>query len=88
MYEVICRSSSINICLQCPRTAYYVPNFITEIEESLLISNIYKTPKTKWTQLSNRRLLNFGGVPHAKGMIAEDIPVWLVNFLDKINKLG
>lgn len=31
-------------------------------------------PLPKWTQLTNRRLQNWGGIPHPKGMIAEEIP--------------
>lgn len=35
----------------------------------------------------NRRLQNWGGIPHPKGMIAEEIPPWLQNYLDRINSL-
>lgn len=47
-----------------------------------------KTPRPRWTQLSNRRLINYGGVPHPKGMIAEDIPVWLHHYVERINQLN
>lgn len=53
---------------------YYIPNCITEEEECKLIQNIYSAPKPKWTCLSNRKLQNWGGVPHPKGMIPEEIP--------------
>lgn len=36
---------------------------------------INSVPLPKWTQLSHRRLQNWGGIPHPKGMIAEDIPI-------------
>ena len=49
-----------------PESAYYIPNFITEQEEEHLLKEIYKTSSIKWTQLSNRRLQNWGGVPHPK----------------------
>jgi alkylated DNA repair protein alkB homolog 6 len=71
-----------------PSTCYYIPNFITEAEEHLLIHNIGKTSSVRWTQLKNRRLINFGGIPTQKGMIAEDIPVYLQRYLDKVNELG
>ena len=49
-----------------PGQAFYVPNFISESDEQYLLSQINKTSKVKWTQLSNRRLQNWGGVPHPK----------------------
>ncbi|KAJ0183544.1 hypothetical protein K1T71_001520 [Dendrolimus kikuchii] len=68
--------------------AYYVPEFISESEEKMIMSNIYAVPKPKWTQLSNRRLQNWGGIPHSKGMIAETIPPWLNEYLEKIHSLN
>ncbi|XP_067000722.1 alpha-ketoglutarate-dependent dioxygenase alkB homolog 6 isoform X2 [Anabrus simplex] len=59
---------------EAPPTVYYVPDFITSEEEDKIISNVYAAPKPKWTQLSNRRLQNWGGIPHVKGMITEKIP--------------
>lgn len=37
--------------------------------------------------MANRRLQNWGGIPHHKGMIAETIPAWLDLYLDKIHRL-
>jgi len=71
-----------------PDTAYYIPEFINKDEEDLLLSQIGKTPGPKWTQLSNRRLQNWGGIPHPKGMIAEKIPDWLQKSVIKVNHLG
>ncbi|XP_068617298.1 alpha-ketoglutarate-dependent dioxygenase alkB homolog 6 [Battus philenor] len=68
-------------------TAYYISEFLSPKEESNILSNIYSSPKPKWTQLSNRRLQNWGGIPHSKGMIAETIPSWLQSYLDRINSL-
>lgn len=62
--------------------------FITENEEKSILSSIYAAPKPKWTQLSNRRLQNWGGIPHNKGMIAESIPIWLDIYLEKIHNLN
>lgn len=59
---------------QIPDTACYIPNFITEEEERQVIKYINSVPQPKWTQLSHRRLQNWGGIPHPKGMIAEEIP--------------
>lgn len=49
---------------------------------------MFAAPKPKWTQLSNRRLQNWGGLPHPKGMVAEEIPKWLKIYVDKIGELG
>lgn len=76
------------IILQIPPTAYYISEFVSQVEEKSILSNIYSSPKPKWTQLSNRRLQNWGGVPHAKGMIAETIPRWLSHYLDRIHNLN
>jgi alkylated DNA repair protein alkB family protein 6 len=46
--------------------AYYVPEFVSEEEESALLRFIDKSPTFKWTQLAHRRLQNYGGVPHPK----------------------
>lgn len=45
-------------------------------------------PQPKWTQLSHRRLQNWGGIPHPKGMIAEAIPDWLQKYIDKVTTLN
>lgn len=71
-----------------PQTAYYVPDFISEEEESHLLQQVYKTPKTKWTQLSGRRLQNWGGSPHPKGMLVEKLPDWLQAYCEKTSSLG
>jgi len=72
---------------EVPSTCYYIPDFITESEENFLLHNIAKTSNVRWTQLKNRRLLNIGGVPTQKGMIAEEVPGYLQNYLDKVNQL-
>lgn len=71
-----------------PPTVFYIPNFITRDEESHIIKNVYSVPKPKWTFLSNRRLQDYGGVPHEKGMIAENIPSWLQVYMDKVDELN
>ncbi|KAJ8716881.1 hypothetical protein PYW07_003508 [Mythimna separata] len=73
--------------ITAPETAYYISEFITPTEEKGILTNIYASPKPKWTQLSNRRLQNWGGIPHHNGMIAETIPQWLDKYLEKIHNL-
>ena len=48
---------------ELPDTAYYIPSFINEQEEQIIFNQVYKAPKLKWIQLSNRRLQNWGGNP-------------------------
>lgn len=77
-----------NIVREVPALAYYVPNFITIADEEEIIKRVNKSPQPKWTQLSHRRLQNWGGIPHQKGMLAEEIPSWLQKYVDKISKLN
>ncbi|KAI1902681.1 hypothetical protein AGOR_G00018520 [Albula goreensis] len=71
-----------------PPSVYYIPEYITEAEEAYLLQQVYKAPKPKWTQLSGRRLQNWGGLPHPKGMLAEKLPDWLQQYAEKISALG
>ncbi|KAM9113197.1 alpha-ketoglutarate-dependent dioxygenase alkB homolog 6 isoform 4-T7 [Pangshura tecta] len=73
---------------QVPPTVYYVPNFISELEETYLLHQVYAAPKPKWTQLSGRKLQNWGGLPHPKGMVPEKLPAWLQSYAEKISSLG
>ncbi|GFQ79231.1 alpha-ketoglutarate-dependent dioxygenase alkB homolog 6 [Trichonephila clavata] len=79
---------SDNKVLKLPDSAYYLPNFITSHEEAQLLEKIYSSPKPKWKTLSNRRLQNWGGLPHPKGMIQETLPEWLMNYVKKVGNLG
>ncbi|WAR19213.1 ALKB6-like protein [Mya arenaria] len=71
-----------------PPSIHYIPDFISREEGEYLLKNVYTAPKPKWTQLSNRRLQNWGGLPHPKGMVAEDLPKWLQTCAEKISRLG
>merc|ERR1712045_798914 len=68
-----------------PASVFYIPDFISPEEERTLLDQISRTPNPRWTQLANRRLQNWGGVPHPKGMIAETLPAWLQLYVDKVN---
>ncbi|XP_003740878.1 alpha-ketoglutarate-dependent dioxygenase alkB homolog 6 [Galendromus occidentalis] len=69
-----------------PRTFYLHDNFISEGEEEYLLSRVYAAPKPKWTDLRNRRLQNWGGVPHKdKALLcSEKMPHWLDTIIDKV----
>lgn len=77
-----------HLIIKAPPTVYYVPNFISEEEEKRIIDRVYSAPKPKWTQLTHRRLQNWGGIPHPKGMISEKLPEWLAVLADRIGTLG
>ncbi|XP_075042943.1 putative RNA/DNA demethylase ALKBH6 [Mixophyes fleayi] len=73
---------------KAPRAAYYIPNYITVAEEEYLLRQVYNAPKPKWTQLSGRKLQNWGGLPHPRGMVPERLPSWLTTYTNKISSLG
>jgi alkylated DNA repair protein alkB family protein 6 len=49
-----------------PETVFCISNFVNEQEEENTLRNIHKAPKPKWTNLLNRRLQNWGGLPKPK----------------------
>ncbi|XP_046434653.1 alpha-ketoglutarate-dependent dioxygenase alkB homolog 6 [Neodiprion fabricii] len=88
--DLVCENleiSSASIVPKIPRTVRYIPNFITPEGEIEIIKRVNNSPLPKWTQLSHRRLQNWGGIPHPKGMIAEEIPAWLTKYVGKISGL-
>ncbi|XP_056397472.1 alpha-ketoglutarate-dependent dioxygenase alkB homolog 6 [Hyla sarda] len=70
-----------------PCAAYYIPDYITAAEEEYLLRQVYNAPKPKWTQLSGRKLQNWGGLPHPRGMVPEKLPIWLQTYTEKISSL-
>ncbi|XP_014379621.1 alpha-ketoglutarate-dependent dioxygenase alkB homolog 6 [Alligator sinensis] len=76
------------IAQEAPPAAYYVPDFISEAEEARLLQQVYAAPKPKWTQLSGRRLQNWGGLPHPKGLVPEPLPPWLQRWVEEVSALG
>ncbi|KAJ3676602.1 hypothetical protein LUZ60_004014 [Juncus effusus] len=65
-------------------TVIYVPNFVSESEQAQLLHHIYQVPASRWKSLKNRRLQNWGGVVHEKGLLPQDLPQWLKNINKKI----
>ncbi|XP_031746391.1 alpha-ketoglutarate-dependent dioxygenase alkB homolog 6 isoform X1 [Xenopus tropicalis] len=81
-------ASVSHIIGKVPRAAYYVPEYISKAEEEYLLRQVYNAPKPKWTQLSGRKLQNWGGIPHVRGMVQEKLPSWLQTYADQISSLG
>ncbi|XP_031400352.1 alpha-ketoglutarate-dependent dioxygenase alkB homolog 6 isoform X1 [Punica granatum] len=67
-------------------TVMYIPDFITETEETQLLENVYKAPQSKWKSLKNRRLQNWGGIVHEKGLLPQDLPSWLTKITQRISE--
>lgn len=65
-------------------SVYYIPDFITEDEHQNLTHHIYQAPPSKWKSLKNRRLQNWGGVVHHKGLIPQHLPQWLSGITHRI----
>ncbi|XWS57168.1 hypothetical protein CRYUN_Cryun09bG0150100 [Craigia yunnanensis] len=65
-------------------TLIYIPDFITDSEQAQLLNNICQTPVSKWKSLKNRRLQNWGGVVHEKGLFSQDLPPWLAKITERI----
>ncbi|KMQ48893.1 hypothetical protein A7C99_5852 [Trichophyton rubrum] len=63
---------------QLPDTAYYIPDFISEDEEGILLSKITSVPAPRWTQLSRRRLQTWPSVlSKSNTLLASPLPDWL-----------
>lgn len=46
-----------------PENVFYIPRFISDQEAELLVKSL---EKSNWTTLANRKLQNWGGVPHPR----------------------
>ncbi|GJP40536.1 hypothetical protein CLOM_g207 [Closterium sp. NIES-68] len=66
-------------------SVYVVPDYLTVQEEQLLMSQVASAPITKWKNVTGRRLQNWGGVVHDKGLIAQPLPAWLQHFTSRIS---
>jgi len=73
----------------CPSSVWYCDNFL-EPSEAANIEHAIRTQHVPgdWMQLTKRRLLNLGGVPHSDGMIEEALPHWLQPLLDRLLQSG
>ncbi|GJN20667.1 hypothetical protein PR202_gb08068 [Eleusine coracana subsp. coracana] len=63
---------------------FYVPGFVSQDEQLQLLHHIYQAPAPKWKSLKNRRLQNWGGVVHEKGLLPQALPPWLIKITDRI----
>lgn len=74
-----------------PEAGFYVPNFISEGEESYITREISRLPEKKWTVLSRRRLLSLPSQLTGKAgdtLIDSSMPEFLTkSILDKFSEL-
>ncbi|KAF4945289.1 hypothetical protein FSARC_14462 [Fusarium sarcochroum] len=60
-----------------PQTAYYIPNFITEEEEQIILDKISSAPKPRWKQLTKRRLQTWPSDLVNNKLLEAPLPAWL-----------
>ncbi|KAL9137915.1 MAG: hypothetical protein Q9175_000870 [Cornicularia normoerica] len=61
-----------------PASGYYIPNFITEIEETYLLQKINNAPLPTWKTLSRRRLqAHPSPLSPTNALFAAPLPTWL-----------
>ncbi|KAG6550699.1 hypothetical protein Mapa_007796 [Marchantia paleacea] len=66
-------------------TVFYIPGFLTCEEQDSLVRQVKSAPIAKWKSLKNRRLQNWGGVVHEKGLIPQSLPSWLKPLTERID---
>ncbi|KAF3783080.1 Alpha-ketoglutarate-dependent dioxygenase alkB-like protein 6 [Nymphaea thermarum] len=66
-------------------TVFYIPDFVDGAEEFELLDHINNVPVSKWKTLRNRRLQNWGGIVHEKGLLPQELPPWLTKVTGKIS---
>lgn len=64
-------------------TIFYVPDYISQLDESQILDRI-RASKSKWTQLSGRRLQHYGGMVHASCLVQTSMPTWLRSLVDRL----
>ncbi|KOS17750.1 Alpha-ketoglutarate-dependent dioxygenase alkB -like protein 6 [Escovopsis weberi] len=60
-----------------PSTAYYIPNFISESEERIILDKIRSAPQPKWKQLTHRRLQTWPSDLVQDRLLDAPLPDWL-----------
>lgn len=64
---------------------FYLNEYLTKDEEKELIKQIEEY-EGKWISLNNRKLKNFGGIPHPDGTLKEPLPDYLQNLCNRLDK--
>tara|TARA_B110001452_G_scaffold198012_1_gene167926 strand:- start:131 stop:1228 length:1098 start_codon:yes stop_codon:yes gene_type:complete len=70
-----------------PATARYVPGFLSEEDEQLLLRHIRLAPTWRAASGNGRRVQNWGGRPGEQN-VAEGLPAWLQPVVDAVVRCG
>lgn len=65
---------------------FYYEDFITPTTEEVLLEEISKRPHA-WKHLKNRKLQNWGGLPHIKGMLSTPLPSFLQSIIHRLMEI-
>lgn len=65
-------------------TIFYIPEYLSPEDQLGLLQQINVGSSTKWKSLKNRRLQNWGGVVHEKGLLPQKLPPWLSDLTGNI----
>lgn len=68
-------------------TVHYVADWISVAAAEALLQQL-PADDPGWTPLTNRRLLNCGGIPHPSGMYAEALPAWCDTVSERLVTTG
>lgn len=60
-----------------PSSAFYIPDFISEDEERVILDKIATAPKPRWKQLTHRRLQTWPSELVKNALIEAALPQWL-----------
>ena len=71
---------------QVPGLEYHAA-FLSKSEQESLIEEIEAKPNA-WRPLLDRRVQNWGGLPHARGMVAVPLPPYLAKLGSKLTSIG
>ncbi|KAF7543534.1 hypothetical protein G7Z17_g10656 [Cylindrodendrum hubeiense] len=60
-----------------PQSTFYIPNFISEEEEQMILEKIAAAPKPRWKQLTHRRLQTWPSDLVKNKLLDAPLPPWL-----------
>ncbi|KAB5570084.1 hypothetical protein GE09DRAFT_1270934, partial [Coniochaeta sp. 2T2.1] len=75
----VCLPSSLDLAKvqNLPLSAFYIPNFISEDEEEVILDKIANAPKPRWKQLTHRRLQTWPSDLVKNTLMDAPLPQWL-----------